>query len=93
MIDFREEFKSISCDVLLNEWPAYGKALRAYCDAKLGCDKHTKWSDEIENVILLLDVLPPPKQRGRSRRNMKTFAELIDKLIVYRVVRNEKRCL
>lgn len=90
LIDFREEFKGVSCDVFLNEWPAYGKALRAHCDATLGGNKHTKWSDEIENVLLLLNILPPPKQRGRSKRNMKTFSDLIDNLIVYRVVRNKK---
>lgn len=77
--------------MFLNEWPAYGKALRAHCDANLGGNKHTKWSDEIENVLLLLHALPPPKKRGRKKKNMKTFDDFIDKLIVYHVVSNEKK--
>lgn len=91
LIDFREEFKRVSCDALLNEWPEYGKALRVYCDAILDGTKHTQWSDEIENVLLLLNLLPPTtKKRGRSKKNTNMFADLIDKLIVYRVVITEK---
>lgn len=89
LIDFREEFKNIQCDVFLSEWPEYAKSLRTYCDAILGGKKHTQWSDEIENVLLLLSVLPPPKPRGRSKKNTNIFADFISKLLVYRVVNIE----
>lgn len=66
------------------EWPKYGGALRSYCDSSYGAGQHTQWPEQIESILLLLKVLPPPKPKGRAK--VKPFLQLLDKLIVFDVV-------
>lgn len=78
--DYYEQFKEESNDVFLNDWPIYGTALRAHCESQ----NHTQWPEQIESILLLLKVLPPPKPKGRGK--VKPFLQLIDKMIVFSVV-------
>lgn len=80
MWDFEERFKDTANDIFLTEWPEYGRALRAYSDSSVA--KHTQWPDEIENILLLLKELPPPR---KGRAPVKPFLQLVDKMIVFNV--------
>lgn len=68
----------------MKDWPKYGSALRSYCNSLYETQQHTQWSAQIENILLLLKVLPPPKPRGRGK--LKPFLQLLDKIIVFDVV-------
>lgn len=70
-------------DVFLKEWPDYGRALHAHCNSPNEAGKHSPWPEQIENILLLLKVLPN-KSRGRGK--MKPFLQLIDKMITFSVV-------
>lgn len=68
----------------MNEWSEYGSALRAHCNSLCESQNHTPWPDEIESILLLLNILPPSKPKGRGK--VKPFLQLIDKMIVFHVV-------
>lgn len=88
LLDYEEEFKlRCSYESFLRLWPTYAKPLREHCDSKFNCEKHTPWSDDIENVLLLFKVLPPS---GKGKK--KLFKDIIDKVIVYQVVRSLVYC-
>lgn len=83
MWDYHEQFKDNANDTFLEKWPDYARALRAHCDSLDESPNHTRWSQQIEDILLLLKVLPPkPKGRGK----VKPFLQLIDKMIVFNVV-------
>lgn len=59
--DYDEQFKGKPNNAFLNEWPKYATCLREHANNKFGCEKHTDWCDEIENLLLLIKMLPPVK--------------------------------
>lgn len=81
--DFAEHFKETSNDVFLKEWPEYGRALHLHCNSLNESEQNTQWPDQIENILLLLKVLPPNKPSGRGK--VKPFLQLIDKMIIFNV--------
>lgn len=82
-MDYEEEFKSrCGHTTFLRLWPNYATAMRQFCDQKFNCEKHTAWADDIESVLLLMKALPTT---GRGKK--KPFKDLIDKMIIYQVVR------
>lgn len=83
MLDYAEEFESLgSTEVFVKMWPQYADTLRKICNEKYECQKHTKWTDDIENILLLIKILPFP-QRGVKKR---PFKDMIENVIVFRVV-------
>lgn len=62
----------------------YQTKLKAYCAHKFKCDKHTPWQEDIENILLLLKLLPSKPKKNKDA--VKPFVHLMDKMIVYRVV-------
>ncbi|XP_055308751.1 uncharacterized protein LOC129572737, partial [Sitodiplosis mosellana] len=81
--DYEEHFKEDAHDTFLKDWPKYGCALRSYCNSVYETEKHTQWPAQIESILLLLKVLPPPKPRGRGK--VKPYLQLLDKMIVFDV--------
>lgn len=61
-------------------WPQFAGAMRQYCYKKFQCEKHTEWADDVENLLLLMKVLT-------VRGNKQPFKNLIEKIIVFKVVR------
>lgn len=88
--DYAEQFTTTSYNGFVDEWHRFGPVFREYCDISFDLSvKHTQWPDEIENILLLLKILPPAQQRGRGkgRKTVKPFLQLIQKMLVFRVVR------
>lgn len=85
LLDFREKYKDLSIDFdFLSKWPSYGLKLKDFCDKKFECENHSGWNTEIDMVLLLLKLFPS-KPRG-NRRFVHPFKDLINKLIIYKVV-------
>lgn len=84
--DFEGKRKDpLICDAFINDWKKYEKRLRSYCNENYKTDKHTLWPDDIEDILLLLKLLP---HKPRGKRLVKSFLESISKFIVFRVVSN-----
>lgn len=81
LLDYDEEFKSLDTSKNFVElWPQYSNAMREFCNDKFGCEKHTEWADEVENIILLIKALP--QKSGKSL----PFKDIIGQVIVFKVV-------
>lgn len=83
LLDYEEEFRAhSSSDTFVRMWPNYANPMRKFCNKKYECEKHTEWNEDIENFLLLMKALPSA-QRGKKQ----PFKDMIEKLIVFKVVR------
>lgn len=85
LLDFREKYKYlISACNFLSKWPSYGLKLKDFCDKKFECESHTDWNTEIESILLVLKLFPSKPRK--NKRTVQPFRDLINKLIIYKVV-------
>lgn len=75
-MDFANNPK-IACkeNAFIEYWPTYGPKIREIANGEI----ETGWSEEIEDILLLLHFFP-------SKSNQLPLIEAIKKLIVFRVV-------
>lgn len=85
MLDYDEEFKSLGASKeFVQTWPQYANAMRKFCNTKFECEKHTEWSDDIENFLLMMKALPLTQKKGGRKE---PFKNMIQKVIIFKVVR------
>lgn len=84
LLDYDEEYKLLGASgVFVEMWPRYASELRKFCNTKFKCEKHTEWAEDIENILLLMKALP----LSSSSRVKQPFKDMIQKVIIYKVVR------
>lgn len=83
IMDYEEEFRSLGTSgIFVEKWSQYAHLLRAFCNKKFNCEKHTEWADEVENALLLMKALP----FSQSRKKV-PFKDMVKDVITFKVVR------
>lgn len=84
MRELADEYKDVNANALLERWDSLALQLRTILKANYkNTTFKTEWSDEIENVLVLL-MMMPSKQVGRNViASEKTFNDSVDKLLQF----------
>lgn len=83
-MDFMLSYQEANDNALSENWPQYSTRLREICTLEPKYKFTSGWSQEIEDVLRLLKVLP---SKGKSCE--KLFSNTCMKLISFRVVSNK----
>lgn len=86
MFDFGGKNPDVDSMSFLNDWPKYAAKIRAICEQD-ECLFNTGWSDNIENVLLLLKLFPIKVKRNKSKPFHEPVLESIEKFIVFALVK------
>lgn len=74
----------IDHDAFVKCWPVYSERLNDILAVEFSSSIRTEWSKDIQDVLVLLKLLPP---KGKSSTlPFKSFNKAIAKLIVFRKV-------
>lgn len=80
-MDFELSHQEANANALLENWPQYSARLREICTHEPKYKFKSSWSQDIEDVLSLLKVLP---SKGKSCE--KLFANVCNKIISFCVV-------
>lgn len=87
LLDFAQHFSDIDSNAFLDTWSAFGEKLKEVHQQSYNSNIDTEWSDDVENFLILLKLLPKsPGRKGLATRV--SFQNTIRKLIVFSKVKN-----
>lgn len=79
-------FPNADSDGLTNKWPDFGSIIKSVLTESYQTNVHTGWSDDVEQVLALLKILPA--KTGRNTKSLVVpFMQAVDKLIVHSEVK------
>lgn len=81
LYDFEQKYKLVESNALKIAWPVYSEHLRRKFAAQEKYNIKTAWTENIENFLLLLKILPSKPKSGSLN-----FFKITEKLIVFSVV-------
>lgn len=83
-MEFAEEYSTVNANALIEKWETYEHQLREILVINFAnVAFETGWSEDIENVLVLLKLLPS-KQSGRNViASNSTFNNAIEKLVQF----------
>lgn len=84
-LDFEQMFQSIDSNAFKTLWPGYAARLREISATRPDYTIGTNWSEQVEDVLLLLKIFP-----AKPNKRTINFHNLSEKLIVFSVVSSKK---
>lgn len=82
--DFTGQFTHLKHDEFIQKWPMYGPRLRTIVNHGKERMRHTVWSRDVEEILLVLKMFPIKKKCAANQ-----FADVIKQLIVFAEVKLE----
>lgn len=78
-------FPEVDSNALIAKWPNFGSNVKEILKEHYSTTVNTGWSENIEQMLALLKILPA--KAGRNAGPVVPFVQAIDKLIVHSEVR------
>lgn len=88
MLDFSQHFSDVDSHAFLDTWSEFAEKLKKVHQQSYKSDIDTEWSDDIENFLILLKLLPLSSGRKGQLATRLSFQNAIRKLIVFSKVKN-----